>query len=197
MVTVAQATPMLSWATPATITYGTALSATQLNASASVPGSFVYSPASGTLLNVGTHTLSTTFTPNDSANYTNATTSVSLEVVATVPSAPVITAVTSANGEATLTFTTPSSSGSSAITGYTILATASDGSIVRVTTQALLLKSQVSLLVNRIASPSPRTTTLAQANPAPPLTPSPSAVSTSPSPLPPSPTAPATVDPSP
>jgi hypothetical protein len=125
---------MLSWAKPATITYGTALSATQLNASANVPGSFVYSPASGTLLNVGTHTLSTTFTPNDSANYTNATTSVSLEVVATVPSAPVITAVTSANGEATLTFTTPSSSGSSAITGYTILATASDGSIVRVTT---------------------------------------------------------------
>jgi hypothetical protein len=37
-----QATPTIAWATPAAITYGTALSAAQLNATASVPGTFVY-----------------------------------------------------------------------------------------------------------------------------------------------------------
>ena len=40
-------TPTITWATPAAITYGTALSATQLNADAGVAGTFVYTPASG------------------------------------------------------------------------------------------------------------------------------------------------------
>ena len=48
---VAKATPVITWANPAAITYGTALSATQLNATASVPGTFVYSPAAGAVLN--------------------------------------------------------------------------------------------------------------------------------------------------
>jgi len=39
---VGQATPIITWATPAPISYGTALSGTQLNATASVPGAFVY-----------------------------------------------------------------------------------------------------------------------------------------------------------
>ena len=51
---------------PAAITYGTALSATQLNATANVPGSVVYSPPSGTVLPVGANqTLSVTFTPTE------------------------------------------------------------------------------------------------------------------------------------
>jgi len=45
------------------------LSATQLNATSNVSGVFVYSPISGTILNVGTSTLSTTFTPTDTINY--------------------------------------------------------------------------------------------------------------------------------
>jgi len=36
--TVNQATPIITWSNPADITYGTALSATQLSAVASVPG---------------------------------------------------------------------------------------------------------------------------------------------------------------
>ena len=72
--------PTVSWATPATISYGTALSASQLNATANVPGSFAYNPALGAILNVGPQTLSVVFTPNDMLTYTSATTSVSLIV---------------------------------------------------------------------------------------------------------------------
>jgi len=57
----------VSWSAPAAITYGTALSAIQLNATANSAGSFTYSPAIGTLLDAGTHTLLTTFTPTDSS----------------------------------------------------------------------------------------------------------------------------------
>jgi hypothetical protein len=69
----------LAWATPASIVYGTALSATQLNASAAVDGAFVYTPASGTVLDAGPHTLSVTFTPT-SGNYSSATTTTSITV---------------------------------------------------------------------------------------------------------------------
>ncbi|NTV13115.1 MAG: M6 family metalloprotease domain-containing protein, partial [Desulfobulbaceae bacterium] len=71
LITVNKAIPVLSWATPTAITYGTALSATQLKASAGgVAGTFVYTPAAGTVLNAGVgQTLAVTFTPNDTANY--------------------------------------------------------------------------------------------------------------------------------
>jgi hypothetical protein len=76
-----QATPTITWATPAAISYGTALSATQLNASSAVAGTnFVYSPAAGTVLSAGSQTLSVTFTPADTTDYTNATATVTLLV---------------------------------------------------------------------------------------------------------------------
>lgn len=50
-ITITRATPTITWNNPADIVYGTALSATQLNATASVAGSLDYSPSSGTLLN--------------------------------------------------------------------------------------------------------------------------------------------------
>lgn len=78
--TVSKATPVLTWAAPASIASGTALSAVQLNAAASVPGTFAYTPAAGAVLAVGTQTLGVTFTPTDTANYTIATASVSLVV---------------------------------------------------------------------------------------------------------------------
>jgi len=65
-------TVSVSWATPAAITYGTALSATQLNATANVPGTFAYNPSLGTILSAGKHTLSVTFTPADSTDSTTA-----------------------------------------------------------------------------------------------------------------------------
>jgi hypothetical protein len=75
-------TPTLTWAAPASVVEGTALGATQLNATASVAGTFTYLPAAGTLLAVGTHTLTATFTPTDTTRYTTATASTSLTVMA-------------------------------------------------------------------------------------------------------------------
>jgi hypothetical protein len=80
-ITVDTATPVISWATPASIVYGTPLGATQLNASANVPGVFTYNPAAATVLPVGTQTLTVTFTPNDTTNYTTATKSVTITVI--------------------------------------------------------------------------------------------------------------------
>jgi sugar lactone lactonase YvrE len=70
----------LTWATPAPIVYGTALSGTQLNAGNTVFGTLAYTPAAGTVLNTGVNTLTVTLTPADSADYTGATTNVSLVV---------------------------------------------------------------------------------------------------------------------
>ncbi|MGC2325109.1 MAG: choice-of-anchor D domain-containing protein [Candidatus Sulfotelmatobacter sp.] len=83
--TVGQATPVLNWSTPAAITYGTALSATQLTATASVVGAFTYTPAAGTVLTAGSHTLSVTFTPTDNTDYTTATATVLLVVKQAAP----------------------------------------------------------------------------------------------------------------
>jgi hypothetical protein len=79
-VTVNKASPTITWATPATITHGTTLSSTQLNATASVPGTFVYNPAVGTTSAAGMDTLSVTFTPTDTADYNTATGNVTLAV---------------------------------------------------------------------------------------------------------------------
>ena len=67
--TVNKATPVITWPAPAPITYGTPISATQLDASLSVPGSCVYTPAAGAVLPAGTQTLSVTCTPTDTTDY--------------------------------------------------------------------------------------------------------------------------------
>jgi hypothetical protein len=79
-ITVTKAAPVITWANPANIVYGTPLSGTQLNASASTPGTFTYNPASGTVLNAGTHTLHVDFVPTDTVNYANASRDVSITV---------------------------------------------------------------------------------------------------------------------
>ena len=80
MLVVNQAAPTITWPTPTPITYGTPLSAAQLNASANVPGTLLYSPQAGTVLTAGMHTLSLTFTPTDTTDYTIANASVQLTV---------------------------------------------------------------------------------------------------------------------
>jgi hypothetical protein len=77
---VAKATPVVTWANPAPIVYGTVLGAAQLNATANVPGTFTYMPPAGTVLGAGSQTLSVAFTPTESANYDPASASVTLTV---------------------------------------------------------------------------------------------------------------------
>lgn len=78
-------TSTITWSAPAAITYGTALSSTQLNATANYAGTFTYSPASGTVLSAGTHTLNATFTPSDSTKATSATATNSITVNKATP----------------------------------------------------------------------------------------------------------------
>lgn len=92
---VKQATPIITWATPSAINFGTALSATQLDATASVPGTFTYSPAAGAVPTVGSDTLAATFTPTDKTDYTTATATVTLAVNPWSP-VPAISSITPA-----------------------------------------------------------------------------------------------------
>jgi hypothetical protein len=73
-------TPVITWATPQAITYGEKLGSAELDAKANVPGTFKYSPAAGTLLSAGPHTLSVTFTPSNTTAYSGATATVTLQV---------------------------------------------------------------------------------------------------------------------
>ena len=97
------ATPRITWTRPATIVYGTPLSARQLNASADIPGNFVYNPVAGKVLAAGTHSLRVTFTPSDLRRYRVAQASVNLTVckatpVLTWPSPVAITVGTALTG---------------------------------------------------------------------------------------------------
>ncbi len=84
-ITVAQAGPTITWVAPASITYGTPLGSGQLDAAASVPGSFSYDPAAGTILGAGAQTLSVTFTPTDGTDYTSATATTTIAVAQAIP----------------------------------------------------------------------------------------------------------------
>ena len=70
----------LTWANPAPITYGAGLSATQLNATSTIDGTFVYTPPAGAVLSAGIQTLSVTFTPTDTTDYAPAIQTVMLTV---------------------------------------------------------------------------------------------------------------------
>jgi hypothetical protein len=108
VVSITKATPIVSWNAPADIVYGTALSATQLNAVANVPGTFSYTPVSGTTLNAGSsQPLLVAFTPADAINYNAASKNVQINVLKATPmfsnlSSPVIiygTATTNLSGK--------------------------------------------------------------------------------------------------
>ena len=106
------AMPTLAWNPPAAITYGTALGATQLDATATynsspVAGTFTYTPPAGTVLHAGAgQALSATFVPTDTSSYATPTSPVTTTL--TVNPAPLtITAndATRVYGAPTPTFT--------------------------------------------------------------------------------------------
>jgi uncharacterized repeat protein (TIGR01451 family) len=79
-----RALPVITWNNPANIVYGTALDGTQLNATANTPGTFTYTPASGTVLSKGAHNLHVDFAPTDTTNYDAASKDVSINVLSAV-----------------------------------------------------------------------------------------------------------------
>jgi len=84
LVTVAKASPQCRGPHPLHSMWHS-LSEKQLNASATIPGIFVYASEVGDLLTVGKHTLSVTFTPNDVAGYTTAQATVVITVTRATP----------------------------------------------------------------------------------------------------------------
>ncbi|MGP0063643.1 MAG: choice-of-anchor Q domain-containing protein [Isosphaeraceae bacterium] len=84
--TINQATPTITWANPADITYGPALGPAQLDATASVAGTFSYTPAAGTVLGAGNNQeLAVTFTPTDTTDYSIATATATINVDKATP----------------------------------------------------------------------------------------------------------------
>ncbi len=108
-------TPIITWPTPAAVYYGTPLSATQLNATANVPGTFIYTPAAGTVPGQGIDTLSVTFTPNDSTDYATITQTVQLTVNPAVPATMISPTPGSTLTSASTTFNWTAGSG---VSGY-------------------------------------------------------------------------------
>jgi len=72
---------IITWDIPNDIVVGTELSETQLNATADVSGTFIYTPEIGTVLSEGTHDLTVNFTPNDTENYNTASETISITVI--------------------------------------------------------------------------------------------------------------------
>lgn len=89
-----QQPPPIVWATPASILYGTSLGETQLNATSTIKGSFNYSPSAGTVLSIGQHTLTATFSPTDTTDYITSTATVNQTVI---PSTPLLSLGSSVN----------------------------------------------------------------------------------------------------
>ena len=80
-------TPSITWTDPADMQYGTPLGSSQLDATASIPGSFSYTladdttAADGAVLNAGQNqVLNVTFTPTDSTHYATETAQATINV---------------------------------------------------------------------------------------------------------------------
>jgi hypothetical protein len=78
--------PTITWPNPGDIRYGKALSSAQLNAKASVSGTFDYIPAAGTILKAGPHSLGVVFTPKNTSAYAVAYKVVPIQVDQVIPS---------------------------------------------------------------------------------------------------------------
>jgi len=102
----AQQTPTITWNPSSPITYGTALGATQLDATATVngvpvSGTFAYTPDAGTVLQAGLgQPLNVIFTPDDTVDFATATGSTTLDVLKATPTVNVTGADVTYDGNA-------------------------------------------------------------------------------------------------
>ena len=76
--------PIIIWTNPLPLAYGMPLTPLQLNAQAGGSGTFAYNPPAGAFLSAGANTLSVTFTPTDTADFSSSTDSVTL-IVTPIP----------------------------------------------------------------------------------------------------------------
>jgi CSLREA domain-containing protein len=115
---ISKGTPVITWSNPADISFGTALSNTQLNATANAQGSFTYTPPAGTKLNAGANqTLSASFSPTDTANYNTASKTVTISVSQVASTTTVTSSLNPSEFGQSVTFTATVSSTSSTPTG--------------------------------------------------------------------------------
>jgi hypothetical protein len=96
----------ITWPTPAAIVYGTPLTAAQLDATSTTPGTFTYTPPAGTVLGAGPQTLSVTFLPTGSTTTEIAKTTLLVNQATTTTKLTAINATTA--GSVTLTATVSS-----------------------------------------------------------------------------------------
>ena len=114
-IAVTQTPTTLTWTAPAAMEYGTPLSATQLDATASVPGSITYSSVAGTVLAPGANKVTATFAPTDSFDYAPATATQTITVTA-----PSMTGISPSTTELGSPNTTITVAGQGLVTGATV-----------------------------------------------------------------------------
>ena len=110
--TTVEITPTIAWPKPTEIIFGTALGATQLDATASYDGhtiagtyKYTYPAGPGSLLNAGlSQTLTVLFTPSDTTKYNSSTGTTRITVLA-APLTVAVNPATRSYGEANPTFT--------------------------------------------------------------------------------------------
>ena len=81
---VEKASPMVSWAQPADIYYGSPLTNIQCRADCSLKGTYRYDPAIGDVLDAGIHMLAVSFVPDDD-NFQSVEANVPLVVMKAIP----------------------------------------------------------------------------------------------------------------
>jgi MBG domain (YGX type)/Bacterial Ig-like domain (group 3) len=106
----------LNWPTPAPIVYGTPLVSAQLDATSSVPGTFTYTPAAGTILGAGQKTLSVSFSPTGAQGGSSETATVLLTVTQATTTTALKAVNATTSGAVTLSATVTSINGG-AVTG--------------------------------------------------------------------------------
>jgi glucose/arabinose dehydrogenase len=99
----AQLPPSITWPAPSPLNQGVALSTNQLNATATIPGSFAFNPGLGTVLPAGSNqVLRAEFTPFDLGQWSMVTVTQYVTVIGTngpvPPSPPVVAIVSPTNG---------------------------------------------------------------------------------------------------
>jgi hypothetical protein len=123
----------ITWPTPAAIVYGTPLTAAQLDASSTTPGTFTYTPPAGRVLGAGPQTLSVSFLPTGSTTaetgkttllVNQATTTTTLTAInATTAGSITLSAIVSSIDGGTATGSVQFLDGSTSLASVTINAT--------------------------------------------------------------------------